>query len=78
MRALRLVRTSQMSRNVRYVQRLRDRAQQLFPQSQSLAEKWVSAKLTLGHVQPKVRIGCERNITFPRTLREAGIPGAIE
>ncbi len=46
-------------------------AKTLYPHNESLAEKWVEAKMTLGNAQPKVRVGTDAIVMFPRTDREA-------
>lgn len=76
----RIARHHPMALWVLRVHRLRERAAVLFPESESLQEKWVQARIRLriyGCRRPRVRIGCQPDITFPRSLREAGIYGDI-
>lgn len=42
--------------------------------NRSLRHKWIKARLILGSQAPKVRMGREEQIAFPRTRREAGWP----
>lgn len=59
-------------------ERLIARAAALFPDDEVRQQRWVEAKLFLINKPIKVRIGSEcRDITFPRTLREAGITGEL-
>lgn len=52
-------------------EKLMAQAKLVYPHNESLAGKWVEAKLTLGHAQPKVRIGTNDVAKFQRTEREA-------
>lgn len=55
-------------------ERLIAEAARLFPNDEKSRDKWVEAKLFLINKPIKVRIGSDcRDITFARTLREAGI-----
>ena len=53
------------------------RGRKAYPNSASLRKRWIRARLLLGSKKPAVRIGCQRDIKFARTLREAGIFGGI-
>lgn len=53
------------------------RGRKAYPNSAALRKRWIRARLSLGNKKPQVRIGCQRDIKFARTLREAGIFGGI-
>jgi len=54
-------------------------AARLFPNDEKRRDKWVEAKIFLVNKPIKVCLGQEspKNLTFPRTMREAGIQGEI-
>lgn len=52
-------------------EKLMAQAKLVYPHNERLAEKWVEAKLVLGDAQPKVRVGTDAVVMFPRTEREA-------
>ncbi len=60
-------------------ERLIAEAAKLFPDDEKRRDKWVEAKLFLVNKPIKVCLGQEapKNLTFPRTMREAGLKGEI-
>ena len=75
-----LARANPATLQILRVHRLRERAKALFPDAESLQEKWVQTRLRMRQIgcrRPRVRIGCQKDITFPRTLRAAGIQGGL-
>lgn len=47
------------------------RSRAAYPHNRALRLKWIKAKLLIGTMQPKVKVGLECRTTFPRTTAEA-------
>lgn len=57
-----------------FLRRVCKTARNLYGYNRALRKKWIRARLLMGAMEPRVRIGSSNvHVIFPRTLREAGV-----